>query len=142
MASIITGLFKSQDQSRKISEDLAHAGFKDSDFILYLHDHKIPKEVKTSVWNYFFGDHTEVEEEHLVISVKVKTPEQIESVAKIWSENGVIQQNYYENVKFEAAKSLDCLKRLVALRARAQIYQSPEIKIHENSEGISSEVTF
>lgn len=142
MTSIITGLFESQSQSRKISEDLEHAGFKDSNYIMYLHDHKVPKEVKTSIWNYFFGDHTVVEEEHLVISVKVKTPEQIESVNKIWSENGVIQQNYYENVKFGAAKSLDCLKRLVALRAKAQIYQAPEIKIHENPEGINSEVVF
>lgn len=142
MASIITGLFKSQSQSPQISAGLERAGFKDSEFIMYLHERRIPKEVKTSIWNYFFRDNTQVEEENLVVSVKVKTPEQVENVYKVWSENDVIQQNYYENVKFEAAKSLEYLKRIVALRARAQVYQTPEIRFKGKTSGINSEVAF
>ena len=34
MASIITGLFKSQRQSKKISEDLANIGIPDDHFII------------------------------------------------------------------------------------------------------------
>ena len=49
MATIITGLFKSQDQSAKISEDLEKAGFEDSNFIMYLHDKQVTKENKKKI---------------------------------------------------------------------------------------------
>ena len=62
MASIITGLFKSQSQAGDLSTDLQNAGFQDSDFIIYLHDERITKEIKTSIWQYFFKDKTRLED--------------------------------------------------------------------------------
>ena len=74
MASIITGLFKSQSQSQKISDDLERAGFRNSDYIVYLTDAGISKEVKTSVWQSFFNDNRILDDDSLVVSVKVRGP--------------------------------------------------------------------
>ena len=54
MASIITGLFQSQNQSSTIGQDLENAGILNEDYILYMHDEKINKDIKTSVWQSFF----------------------------------------------------------------------------------------
>lgn len=142
MASIITGLFESQQQSRKIANDLENAGFKDSDYILYLHDDHINKEVKTSIWQYFFKDKTKLEDDSLVISVKVKNPDQLEQVKTIFSNHQSIHQNFFENIKFREARSLEYLKKIVAIRAKAEIYTPPKISHHEQSDGINSEVSF
>ncbi len=142
MTSIITGLFKSQKQSREIAEDLESAGFPDSDFIIYLHDEKITKEIKTNIWQYFFKDNTKLEDESLVVSVKVKTSEQTSLVKEIFSNNHSVHQNFYENIKFREAHSLQNLKRIVSLRAKAEIYDSPRINRRQQSDGMNSEVLF
>ena len=72
MASIITGLFNSQSQSKKISEDLARAGIPEDQFIVYLHEKSIDKEIKTNIWQSFFQDNTKLEDESLVVSVKAE----------------------------------------------------------------------
>lgn len=142
MASIITGLFKSQSQSKKISEDLERAGFNNSDYILYLHDDHISKEVKTSIWQSFFNDTTRLEDESLAISVKVNEQELKEKVVQIFTENKVIHYNYFENIKFSDAMSLDYLKKIVSLRAKSEIFSSPEVRHHGQHSGMSSEVLF
>lgn len=142
MASIITGLFKNQSQSKAIAQDLESKGFQDSDYIIYLHDEKISKEVKTSIWQSFFKDKTKLEDESLVVSVKVKSPEQIEIVNEVFTKNNSIHQNYFENIKFRDAKSLNYLKRIVSLRAKSEIYNSPNMKHRESLTGINSEVLF
>ena len=142
MASIITGLFKNQSQSKAIAQNLESKGFQDSDYIIYLHDEKISKEVKTSIWQSFFKDKTKLEDESLVVSVKVKSPEQIEIVNEVFTKNNSIHQNYFENIKFRDAKSLHYLKRIVSLRAKSEIYNSPNMKHRESLTGINSEVLF
>ena len=142
MASIITGLFKSQSQSRKISEDLENAGFADGDFIMYLHDNHITKEIKTTIWRSFFKDRTKLEDESLVVTVKAKEPEAQEKVKQIFADNGAIHQNYIENIKFKDAQSLQYLKRIVSLRAKSQIFSSPDVRRPGQHSGMSSEVTF
>ena len=89
IASIITGLFRSQNQSRKISQDLERAGFRDSDYIVYLTE-GISKEVKTSVWQSFFRDNITLEDDSLVVSVKVKGSVSTEILQKIFDENNSI----------------------------------------------------
>ncbi|WP_417431707.1 hypothetical protein [Halpernia sp.] len=142
MSSIITGLFKSQSQSTEISQDLENAGFPENNFIIYLHDKPISEEVKTSIWRSFFGDNTKVADESLVVSVKVKDADSKEKVTQIFKDNDCIHQNYIENIKFRDARSLQFLKRIVAIRARALISSSPEIKRRGQNEGINSEVFF
>ena len=142
MATIITGLFKSQDQSAKISEDLEKAGFEDSNFIMYLHDKPISKEIKTSIWRSFFKDNIQLEDDSLVVSVKIKDPEEKGVAEEIFKKNEAIHQNVIENVKFRDAESLNYLKKIVSLRAKSAIYSSPEIRHRGASKGISSEVSF
>ncbi|WP_027376365.1 hypothetical protein [Kaistella palustris] len=142
MSSIITGLFKSQSQSRKISEDLENAGISNDGYIMYLHEHPISREVKTSIWRSFFKDNTSLEDESLVVSVKVKGPEQREMVSKIFDANDAVTQNYIENIKFKDAESLQYLRRIVSLRAKSEIMPSPDIKHRGQTRGINSEVFF
>ncbi|MCQ4035083.1 hypothetical protein [Kaistella montana] len=142
MASIITGLFESQSQSKKISEDLVREGFSDSDFIIYLHQEPISKEIKTSIWQSFFKDDTRLEDESLAVSVKANTPESKEKILQIFQDNNSIHTNYFENIKFSDAQSLQYLKRIVALRAKSEIYSSPLLKHHIQHEGMNTEVLF
>lgn len=138
MASIITGLFKSQDQSKKISEDLKQAGFHEEDFILYMHKEPISKEIKTSIWQSFFKDKTKLDDDSFVVSVKVKDPEIQNHVEQIFYANDVVHQNYIQNIKFKDAESLQFLKRIVSLRAKSHIYSSPEIRLRNPHKGIES----
>ena len=142
MATIITGLFQSQSQSRKISEDLENAGFAQDDFIIYLQDREISREVKTSVWQSFFKDNRTLEDESLVVTVRVRDPESRERILQIFSANGAVHTNYFENIKFRDAMSLQFLKRIVALRAKSQIASPREVRHHGQSGGMSSEITF
>ncbi|QDP84264.1 hypothetical protein FNJ88_01350 [Chryseobacterium sp. SNU WT5] len=142
MSSIITGLFKSQSQAKAIAADLENSGFQDADYIIYLHAENISKEVKTSIWQYFFKDKTKLEDESLVVSVKVKTPEQVDKVKALFAKNNCIHQNYIENIKFRDAQSLQYLKRIVSLRAKSEIYNAPEVNYRDQSIGMNSEVLF
>ena len=142
MASIITGLFTSQSQSRKIAADLEDAGFQDSNYIMYLHNDRISKEVKTSIWQHFFRDNTKLEDDSLVISVKIKNAEQFEKAEKIFSNYHCIRENFFENIKFRHAKSLEYLKRIISIRARSEIASMPGLKHHLPLDGINSEVAF
>lgn len=142
MATIITGLFNSQSQSKKISEDLERAGFIDSDYIVYLHTQPIAKEVKTSIWRSFFKDETTLEDDSLAVSVKVNEQESKEKVNQVFADNEVIHQNLIENIEFKDAQSLDYIKKIVALRAKSEIFSSPEVKHHDPHSGMNSEVNF
>ena len=142
MASIITVLFNNQSQSKAIAQDLESKGFQDSDYIIYLHDETISKEVKTSIWQSFFKDKTKLEDESLVVSVKVKSPDQIENVKEVFTKNNSVHQNYFENIKFRDAKSLQYLKRIVSLRAKSEIYNSPNVNYRASLTGMNSEVLF
>lgn len=142
MSSIITGLFKSQNQSHAIATDLENAGFQDSDFIVYLHDKQITKEVKTSICQSLFKEKRELEDDSLVVSVKVKDAHQIENAKEVFLKNNSIHQNYFENVKFSDTMSLQYLKRMVSLRARSEIFSPLKINQRDPSAGINSEVVF
>lgn len=140
MDSIITGLFQSQSQSKKISQDLKQAGFHENDFIMYLHEEPISKEIKTSIWQSFFKDHRKLEDESFVVSVKLKAEESPEKVNHIFLENQVIHQNLIQNIKFKEAESLQFLKRIVALRAKSLIFSPPKPRHRDFSRETNFEV--
>ncbi|WP_332028317.1 hypothetical protein [Kaistella sp.] len=56
--------------------------------------------------------------------------------------NHVIHYNYFENIKFRDAMSLDYLKRIASIRAKSQISPSPEIRQHGQHPGMNSEIIF
>lgn len=143
MISIITGLFESQKQSRTIAADLENAGIPDSKFIMYLHDRPITKEIKTSLWQHFFKDKTELQDDSLVVSVQVESEDDLEVVNKVFMTNDCIHQNFFENIKISKSLSLHDLKKNVALRAKAQIYSVPPLNArHAQSGNLNSEVVF
>ena len=142
MATIITGLFKSQKQSSKISEDLENAGFKDSNFIMYLHDKPVSKEIKTTIWRSFFKDNIQLEDDSLVVSVKISNPEEKAVASQIFKLNDAIHQNFIENIKFSDVQTLNYIKRIVSVRAKSAIYSTPEIRHRGAKGGINSEVFF
>ncbi len=65
-----------------------------------------------------------------------------ERIKPIFNENGVIHQNFIENIKFKNAQSLQYLRRIVLLRAKSLIYSSPKIRHHGQTRGINSEIFF
>lgn len=142
MATILTGLFPEQQQASKISGDLKTSGFSDDDFIVYLHDKPLSKEVKTTLWQSFFKDNQKLQEDNLVVSVRLREPSDKDRVQQIFTANGALCTNSYENIKFQDAQSLTFLKRIVALRAKAQIASSPQLRHHAQGQGINSEVSF
>lgn len=142
MTSIITGLFKSQSQAPRIAEDLESAGIKKSSYILYLHAQPIKKEIKTSIWRYFFKDHALLEDDSLVVSVKAKTPERVETVKCIFCGHECMLQNYFEHIKFKDAKSLEYLHRIASIRAKSQIFNLPASNHHHCHDGINTEINF
>ena len=142
MASIITGLFQSQSQSRKIAEDLENIGLAHQDYIIYLHDHHVPREVKTSIWQSFFQDDTRLEDDSLVVTARVREPEKRQQIMQLFENNNAVHLNYFENIKFQDAMSLQFLRKMVSLRAKSQIYTSREVRHHEGSSGMTSEINF
>lgn len=142
MASIVTGLFQSQSQSRKIAEDLENIGLPSQDYIIYLHEHHVPKEVKTSIWQSFFQDETTLEDDSLVVTARVREPEKRQQIMQLFENNHAIHVNYFENIKFQDVMSLKFLQKMVSLRAKSQIYNSREVRHHEGSSGMTSEINF
>ena len=142
MASIVTGLFQSQSQSRKIAEDLENIGLPIQDYIIYLHEHHVPKEVKTSIWQSFFQDATTLEDDSLVVTARVRDPEKRQQIMQLFENNHAIHVNYFENIKFQDVMSLKFLQKMVSLRAKSQIYNSREVRHHEGSSGMTSEINF
>ena len=142
MASIVTGLFQSQSQSRKIAEDLENIGLPSPDYIIYLHEHHVPKEVKTSIWQSFFQDDTTLEDDSLVVTARVREPERRQQIMQLFENNHAIHVNYFEKIKFQDVMSLKFLQKMVSLRAKSQIYNSREVRHHEGSSGMTSEINF
>ena len=142
MVSIVTGMFQSQSQSRKIAEDLENISLPSQDYIIYLHEHHVPKEVKTSIWQSFFQDDTTLEDDNLVVTARVRDPEKRQQIMQLFENNHAIHVNYFENIEFQDVMSLKFLQKMVSLRAKSQIYNSREVRHHEGSSGMTSEINF
>ncbi len=142
MSTITTGLFKSQNQAQEIAADLESSGFGNQDYILYVHNYPLTKEVKTNLWQSFFKDKTVLQDESLVVSVRVRNDNQKQLVKEIFEQHHCVHQNYIENIKFSDAQSLSYLKKIVALRARAAVKEAPGVTHRPASDGMNSEVLF
>lgn len=123
MSTIITGLFASQNQAQKLNTALQEIGIHNDEYIIYLHDYPIDRQVKTSIWRSFFRDRTELQDDSLVVTVKVRDEQQKALISKVFAEHGCLQENCITNVRFRDAKSLQYLRKIVALRARAEVFE-------------------
>lgn len=143
MSYTIVGLFHSQEQAKAVSESLENKGFKNTDYIIYLTENK---PVEKSFWTKLFTNNIDEEAtavDSLITSVAIKNDLELELAEKAFAENKVI--NIYElpEVDFSQATDLEYIKKVVALKAKTQIYAMPEIKTSTSdiSSGINAEVS-
>ncbi|MET3538366.1 hypothetical protein [Chryseobacterium limigenitum] len=121
MSNILAGLFEHHSDYKQLETDLENSGFGNSDYIVYLNDtHHHPQ---------------------YMTSVCVKDKDQIDNAKSIFSQNSAVKTYLFENINIEQA-DYNNIKRLIDARNRAEIHNSPDVKIKASSHGIDSEVKF
>ena len=121
MSNILAGLFEHHNDYKKLEGDLEGSGFENADYIIYLNN-------ETSNTQY-------------LASVSVKDNGQTESARNIFSQNGVLKAYLFENMS-PGELNYDTIKKYIDARSRAEIHNSPDIKIKTSSDGMNSEVKF
>ncbi|MCS3531984.1 hypothetical protein [Chryseobacterium sp. JUb7] len=122
MSNILAGLFEHHSDYKQLETDLENSGFKSSDYIVYLND----------------SNHNS----QYLASVAVKDHEQAENVRRIFNQNIALKTFLFENMSLEQTH-YQKLKDLIHARNRADIHNSPGVKIKSSNSGIdSAEVKF
>jgi hypothetical protein len=121
MSNILAGLFEHHSDYKKLETDLENSGFPSSDYIVYLND-------------------TPHHSQYLA-SVAVKDTSQATLAKDIFSQNAVHKTYLFENMSIDQADYAH-LKGYIDARNKAEIHNSPAVKIKGSSSGIDSEVKF
>jgi len=121
MSNILAGLFESHSDYKKLETELESSGFENSDYIVYL-DEK---------------DH----QSQYMASVSVENNEYADKAKNVFTQNAVKKTYLFENMNIEN-ESYEKLKRYINARNRAEIHNSPDVKIKVSTQGIDSEVKF
>lgn len=122
MSNILAGLFEHHSDYKKLEADLENIGFDSSDYIVYLDEH-----------------HTNAQ---YLASVSVKDNDQADSAKNIFSQNSALKTYLFENMSLEQAH-YQKLKSYIDARSKAEIHNSPDVRIKGSSNGMdSAEVKF
>ncbi len=122
MSNILAGLFEHHSDYKKLETDLENSGFENSDYIVYLDN----------------GQHNA----QYLASVAVKDNVQADNAKNIFNQNSVLKTFLFENMSIEQAH-YDNLKRYIDARCKAEIHNSPDVKIRNSNHGMdSAEVKF
>lgn len=121
MSNILAGLFEHHSDYKKLEADLENSGFGNSDYIVYIDD----------------GHHNS----QYLASVAVKDSIQIDNAQNIFTQNSVLKTFLFENMSIEQAH-YDSIKRYIDARSKAEIHNSPNVRIKSSTIGIDSEVKF
>ncbi|AZA98154.1 hypothetical protein EG359_00360 [Chryseobacterium joostei] len=121
MSNILAGLFEHHSNYKKLESDLEDSGFQNSDYIIYLNN--------------------ETDNTQYLASVAVKDMEQLDTARSIFTQNTVIKTYLFENMSIDQA-NYETIKKYIDARNRAEIHNSPDIKIKTSSDGMNSEVKF
>lgn len=119
MSNILAGLFEHHSDYKKLERDLENSGIPNSDYIVYLN--------------------SESNSPQYLASVAVKDGSQTENVRSIFNQNAVMKTYLFENMSIDQA-NYDTIKRYIDARNRAEIHNSPDIRIKTSTDGINSEV--
>lgn len=119
MSNILAGLFEHHSDYKKLESDLENSGIPNSDYIVYLN--------------------SEANSPQYLASVAVKDANQTDSVRNIFTQNAVIKTYLFENMSIDQA-NYDTIKKYIDARNRAEIHNSPDIRIKTSTDGINSEV--
>ncbi|PKF73450.1 hypothetical protein [Chryseobacterium sp. PMSZPI] len=121
MSNILAGLFEHHSDYKKLESDLENSGFENSDYIVYLNSNS--------------------NNSQYLASVTVKDNSQVESARNIFNQNAALKTYLFEGMSMEET-NYDTIKKYIDARNRAEIHNSPDIKIKTSSDGMNSEVKF
>jgi len=121
MSKILAGLFEATNDYKQLEADLEHHGFADSEYIVYIDD-----------------SHTNSK---YLASVAVKDSEQGDKAQHVFTRNQVLKTYSFENISIEQA-DYHHIKKLIDARNRADIHNSPDVRIKGSTSGMDSEVKF
>ncbi len=121
MSNILAGLFEHHSDYKKLEADLESSGFENSDYIVYLND----------------GDN----HSQYMVSVAVKDNNQIDDAHDIFNKNTVLKTYHFENMGIEQANYMN-IKRFIDARNKAEIHNSPDVRIKGSTNGMDSEIKF
>ncbi|WP_121462034.1 hypothetical protein [Chryseobacterium defluvii] len=121
MSNILAGLFAHHSDYKKLEADLESSGFRNSDYIVYL-------------------DESHHNSQYLA-SVSVKDQSQTENAKDVFSQNAALKTYLFENMGIDQA-NYHSIRRFIDARSKAEIHDSPDVRIKASSNGIDSEVKF
>ncbi|ALR29989.1 hypothetical protein ATE47_05375 [Chryseobacterium sp. IHB B 17019] len=122
MSNILAGLFAHHSDYKKLEADLEGSGFQNSDYIVYLDN----------------GQHNA----QYLASVSVGDNDQADNAKNIFNQNSVLKTFLFENMSIEQAHYQN-LKSYIDARCKAEIHNSPDVRIKGSSNGMeSAEVKF
>ncbi|MDH6253300.1 lipopolysaccharide export LptBFGC system permease protein LptF [Chryseobacterium sp. H1D6B] len=121
MSNLLAGLFESHSDYKKLETDLENSGFGNSDYIVYIDDNS--------------------HNSQYMASVAVKDKDQIDNAKSIFGQNAVMKTYLFENMGIEQA-DYNNLKKYIDVQNKAEIHNSPDVKIKGSTNGIDSEVKF
>jgi len=121
MSKILAGLFEPHSDYKKLETDLESLGFGNSEYIVYVND----------------AQHNT----QYLASVAVHDNEQVENAQNIFNQNSVVKTYLFENMTIQQAEYHN-IKRFIDARSKAEIHNSPDVKIKSSTQGIDSELKF
>lgn len=120
MSNILTGVFTHESDYKKLEADLEQSGFDNSDYIVYLlDDSHSPR----------------------LVSVAVHDAVRTELAGSIFSSHGAVKTYLIDNMSIHQA-DYQTVKRFIDSHNRAEIHNSPDVKIKGATDGMDSEVKF
>lgn len=142
MKYTIVGLFPTQKQAPELSENLENIGIKDSEYIVYKTVNNEKEQL--TLWDRVFNNRRPeirtIENDKLITSVEVENEEEMRDVKQVFKQNNVVNIYEFKDMTIEEAKDLDYIKKIVEVRAKAQIFSIPESRKFNSHEGMNSEV--
>lgn len=122
MSNILAGLFEPHSDYKKLESDLENSGFANSDYVIYLNNDASNNS-------------------QYLASVTVKDNSQIENARNIFTQNAALKAYLFEGMSVKET-NYDTIKKYIDARNRAEIHNSPDVKIKTSSDGMNSEVKF
>lgn len=138
----VIGLFPSQDDAPQVSASLEQSGIKNENYIIYKNAKE--RSEKQGFWKKLLGVEAVKNEtpQSLITSVSVQNEQELDNIKKSFAKNKVVKMYEFQDMTLEEAKNLDHVRKIVALRAKSQIYSLPKTSIarKDSNEGINSEL--
>ncbi|CAD7816517.1 hypothetical protein CHRY9390_03185 [Chryseobacterium aquaeductus] len=119
MSNILAGIFDRHSDYKRLETELEASGFENSDYIVYITD--------------------EHHRSQYLVSVEIKDVEKGKTAQDIFLQNSVLKTYLFENMGIAQA-SYSTVKKYIDARSKAEIHNSPDVRIKVQHDGINSEV--